>query len=130
MKLRIRGNSLRLRLSRSELDTLRDSGRVADSIAFPSGRVLGYAMRVDEQSHTLSAAFSGEGIAVSIPRAQFERWLEPREVGISGTLALPGNAELVVLLEKDFPCLTPRAGEDDSDAFDRSAEAGSHCAPD
>ncbi len=130
MKLRIRGNSLRLRLTRGELDTLRHSGRVAQSIAFPDGRALTYAIRAEQGTQALSVDFSGQEICVVMTDAQLQRWLQPQEVGVSGTLSLPDGGTLAVLLEKDFPCLTPRAGEEDTDAFDRPADDPPHCAPD
>jgi len=46
------------------------------------------------------------------------RWAESEEVGIAATVGL-GDGALALLIEKDFPCLTTRPGEDDSDAFGR-----------
>ena len=131
MKLRVRGNSVRFRLTRTELDILRDTGRIAERTEFPQSQSLTYALRVDAIGDSLSAAFAAGELSISIPTAMLERWLSPQEVGISNVLPLPGGQSLAVLIEKDFPCLTPRVGEDESDAFDRpDAEAVPHCTDD
>ncbi len=129
MKLRIRGNSLRLRLTRSELDTLSSTGRIAETTEFPRQPPLVYALTVSPSQTALSASFDRGEICVSIPEEAFRHWLQPQEVGISGTQALEGGKILSLLIEKDFPCLTPRVGEDDSDAFARPDGGPDHCAP-
>ena len=48
MKLRIRDNSIRLRLERGEVDRLRDTGMVAAKTGFASGGALGYAVCAEE----------------------------------------------------------------------------------
>ena len=45
MKLRIRGNTLRLRLSRSEVDSVGQGKEVEESTSFPGGGKLQYVLR-------------------------------------------------------------------------------------
>jgi hypothetical protein len=42
MKLRMQGNSLRLRLTRFEVNRLRDKGEVSETVLFRSGGALAY----------------------------------------------------------------------------------------
>ena len=112
MKLRVRGNSIRLRVTQRELDVLRDTGRVAERLEFPQSPPLTYALCVDDSREMPGAAFANGEIAVFLPRLRFEQWLNPQEVGICAAQALPDGGVLSLLIEKDFPCLMPRAGED------------------
>jgi hypothetical protein len=121
MKLRIRGDSLRLRVVRSELDELVRTGAVADEIGFPGGRSLAYRLHVQPGTNW-SAALDERGISVGLPKGEAERWFRPDQVGCNAEVALSEGRVLSLLIEKDFPCLVERPGEDDSDAFPRPAD--------
>ena len=109
MKLRIRGNSLRLRLSRGEVTTLAEKGRVEDAIAFGPSK-LTYALTTSEVGH-VGATYESDHIVVVIPKRRADQWASSDEVGIES------KGELHILVEKDWSCLKPREGEDDTDAF-------------
>lgn len=119
MKLRIRGSSLRLRLSQREVDDLAAQGRVEDVIAFGAGPAsrLVYALKVADDAPAPFAHLEGAHIEVTIPAALAKRWTSTDEVGIEAEQPLGDGGVLRILVEKDFACLKPRAGEDDSDAF-------------
>lgn len=120
MKLRIRGNSVRFRLSQSELKQLADDGYTEDTASFGPGARLVY--RVDVASAgAVRAEFTGERLSVTVPRAELERWLRPDQVSIRSEQPIHGERPLRILVEKDFACLAPRAGEDDSDLFPNPA---------
>jgi len=126
VKLRIRGDSLRLRLTRAEVRSLRETGSVTEAVNFgPS--VLHYELRRAEVDAP-TARFEGDRIVVSLPRAQANAWAEGDAVGIAATQALAGDASLALLIEKDFQCLAPREGEQDVDAFPHpGAASGESC---
>ncbi len=120
MKLRIRGNSIRFRLSQTEMVQLVETGDVRDSVEFGPDARLDY--RVEARPvESLKAGFTAQGIQVTIPTAMVQRWAEPKEVAIRGEQALTGDGALSILLEKDFTCLTPRDGEEDVDSFPNPA---------
>jgi len=125
MKLRIRGDSLRLRLTRTEVERLHAHGEVVETIHF-GPRQLDYVLRraaVDSPR----ASFVGDRIEVALPEARAHAWATSDEVGIEAEQALP-EGQLRLLIEKDFQCLAPREGEDDSDAFPHPATAsGASC---
>lgn len=116
MKLRIRGNSVRVRVSRSELDQLATQGAAEDAAQFAPGAVLRYRLEAVRDG-ALRAEFADNVVRISIPRAQVERWLDPAEVSIRGEQAAGPDAALKILVEKDYECLAPRTDEDDSDLF-------------
>jgi hypothetical protein len=117
MKLRIKDNSLRFRLTRSEVDALHQLGRVSAETAFPvNNETLSYtlATRKDGQPN---ATFSKGHLIVTLNELETVQWATTNEVGIAFDLYLSSGAFLAVLIEKDFSCLIARSGENESDHF-------------
>jgi hypothetical protein len=112
MKLRIEGNSIRLRVKKSDLETLKKHRIVRESVAFIKGFHFYYELKTDEKIKTIEASFSSGTIAVSIPLDMAHAWIDTEQVGVQN------NSEngLFVLVEKDFPCKT-RSDEDKNDFF-------------
>lgn len=125
MKLRIKGDSLRLRLSQTELQTFAETGRVADSIRFPGGRSLSYVLTKDAVVGEVTADFAEDAITVRLPAALAQEWAGSDRVGMEQRQVLEGG-ELRLLIEKDFQCLTERPGEDESDNFPHPLAAQGH----
>lgn len=116
MKLRIKGDSLRLRLAQGEMRTLAERGEVEDRISFPGGTALRYRLRVDRENTEISASYASNLIDVLVPEALSERWCGTDLVTLTASPAM-GAGELRIVLEKDWACLAPREGEDESDNF-------------
>ncbi len=113
MKLRIRGNTLRIRLTQGEIEQLIDTGESADQIDFGTGGCLRYVVQFDDTEAALVCQFSGPEIIVRIPHEVGVAWAKTEQVSLRSAVDyLPS-----VLIEKDFACLVPRQGEDDSDTF-------------
>ena len=117
MKLRIRDNSIRLRLTRTEVDTLRDDGMVKAATAFPEGRELRYEVESSPASVKPSAFLSNTTVTVRLPESAVKAWADSEQVSINGDVQHSNGDELTILVEKDFACLAPREGEDESDMF-------------
>jgi hypothetical protein len=122
MKLRIRANSLRLRVTRPELETLASGGRVLERVPFAGGAEFKYELGVDAKAPALGATYRDHVISVTIPASEFRHWQREDEVSLKATQGAGSASELSILIEKDFPCETVREGEDDSDAFKRSGQ--------
>jgi hypothetical protein len=119
MKLRIRDNSIRLRLTRSEVEQLRDTGVVAARTAFPGGREFRYEVESSPAIITPGAFLSDAKVTVRLPEAAVRAWAGSEQVSITGEQQH---------MEKDFACLAPREGEDESDMFPHPAAAdGDSC---
>jgi hypothetical protein len=116
MKLRIRGNSIRLRLSKSELASVAETGAAEDVVQFSSDTQLRYRLEV-KPSGGVEAQLQPSMVRVAIPKASAERWTRSDEVSIEGEQPLGRGGVLRILVEKDYTCLTPRSEEDDSDLF-------------
>ena len=57
MKLRLQSNSVRLRLTRSEVERLRDTGLVEESVDFGGGEVLAYRLLSQLEPGPVQARF-------------------------------------------------------------------------
>lgn len=117
MKLRIRDNSVRMRLMRGEVDTLRESGVVSATTAFPGGRDLEYRVESSPAYVHPGAFLSDSTISIRLPEAMVLAWATTGQVSMVGEQTLDDGTRLKVLVEKDFACLAPREGEDESDMF-------------
>lgn len=112
MKLRIRGNSVRIRVSQSEMTRIVSEGLAEDSVHFGPGGRLTYRVEVVPEG-PIRAAYVGDRISVQLPKGAIDRWQRPEEVSIEAEQGLDAGRSLKILVEKDFACLAPREGEDD-----------------
>ena len=128
MKLRIRDNTVRLRLTRGEVDELRDRGMVVARTRFPGGREFQYRVESSPASVVAGAFFSDNVMTVRLPETMVHAWADSEQVSMSGEQQLDGGGSLSVLVEKDFACLAPREDEDESDMFPHpQSETGKKC---
>ena len=121
MKLRIKGNTLRLRLTQREVAQLDESGRVEEEVAFSPGVALHYAVEVREGLDAPRADLDGCRLRVALPDAAARRWITSDDTGIE--VEQPnGSAEpLRIAVEKDFACL--HRPSDSADVFPNPAAA-------
>jgi hypothetical protein len=113
MKLRIKGNSLRLRVTQTEMALLAQAGSIEETIRFgpePEAR-LTYALAVAESGDDIRMEYKAQRVTVVVSRAALRHWSRASEVGIYGE-----SAGISLVVEKDFACLD---GDDpvDEDAF-------------
>lgn len=119
MKLRIRASSLRLRVTRGEVDRLRQGSPIVELVPFGTTS-LRYALRVAAVP-AMKARFEAGCIEVEVPTELARTWLDTEQVGLAAEQQVGDGGPLQILLEKDFACLKPREGEDDGDAFPNPA---------
>ena len=124
MKLRIRDNSIRLRLEASEVRALAETGVVETVTAFPRGRRLTYAVESSPASVMPTARFSKKRVTVRLPESSVLAWANSDQVSIEGEELLDDGDVLRLLVEKDFRCLMPRPDEDESDMFPNPSATG------
>ncbi len=117
MKLRILDNSIRLRLTRTEVDTLQEEGIVKAHTDFPGDRDFHYVVEASPAAVKPGAFFSDRVMTVRLPDTTVRNWATSDEVSIKAQQLLDGGETLSILVEKDFHCLAPREGEDESDMF-------------
>lgn len=127
MKLRIRDNTVRLRLTQSEVETLRVSGVVAARTGFPGGRELQYRIESSPASVKPAAFFSDNAVTVRLPESTVLAWATTERVSLQGEQLLDDGSTLDILVEKDFACLTEREGEDESDMYPHPEAGAQSC---
>ena len=107
MKLRIKGNSLRLRVTPSEVKQLLRNGVIREHIqltANPKDRLI-YAVISSLSGAITTVAYQLGDIAVSVPEIQLKKWAGSEDVGVYADVELGDNHRLSVAIEKDFACL-------------------------
>ena len=116
MKLRIMGNTLRLRLSKVEVEKLGKEGIVSDAIHFPGDMALTYSLQ-SSSTDSLKCSLSDNTVLLAIPEPTVNEWVNTDMVGFEKEFNLQSSSKLSILVEKDFKCLTDRPGENEADLF-------------
>ena len=111
MKLRIRHNSIRLRLTQSEVAQLRDAGAVEEYIEFEQGQRLTYLIQSAADMESLTAEYRDGNILLTVPKLMVAAWADSAQVGMEST------GPLRLMIEKDFRCIDPADPEDNVDTF-------------
>ncbi|PYT15157.1 MAG: hypothetical protein DMG59_14725 [Acidobacteria bacterium] len=110
MKLRLHSNTLRLRLSQSEVSRLAESGQVQETITFAPGQTFSYSIEARPEAE-VGALLESNRVRIVLPAAVAKNWMESDQTGVEGS-----TATLRVVVEKDYQCLH-RESEEDADAF-------------
>ena len=112
MKLRLEGNSIRLRVRKSDINALQKNEAISEALTFPNGDIFQYQLTINNTALDIDAQLINNILTISIPLSIATDWMQTDAVGIEKTL--PNG--LFILIEKDFP-YTDRPWEDTSDTF-------------
>ena len=116
MKLRIKGNSLRIRLTKTEVGKLAETGYLQEQTIFPNNLFV-YALQKADDTTELSAIFETNKITMFVPAAFIKDWPANNIIGLETKMLLPNNEHLYLLIEKDFVCLDETT-EDQRDNYE------------
>ncbi len=121
MKIRIKANTIRLRLTQSEVDQFAQDGYVASTLRFDAQHSLTYALARKAEATRVQANFEDHTITIEVPLEVASTWTDTNQVGFQSSAAPvdTGSEEdpIFVLVEKDFQCLHKRPHEDEKDNF-------------
>lgn len=109
MKIRIKGNSLRYRLTKSDVAAIIKDGRLEERTEF-GHQTLVYALQTTTD-YDLSATYHDNRITLFVPHSMVASLANTDEVGFEN-----GQGQLFLLVEKDFTCLDS-VDEDQSDNY-------------
>ena len=109
MKIRIKGNSLRYRLSKTDINTLAEKGYLAEYTDFGPVK-FAYAITKADVPH-LSATFHEHTITLQMPADMLSQWCNTDVIGFEYN-----DNGMYLLAEKDFQCLD-NVAEDQSDNY-------------
>ncbi len=117
MKLRVRDKSIRLRLTQTEVETVRSHGLVRGRVPFDGRNSFDYVLESSPATVIPEVHISNNVLTVRIPESEIIALSNSDEVSISASQNLDSGDQLDILVEKDFACLAPREGEDESDMY-------------
>jgi hypothetical protein len=113
VKLRIHGNSLRLRLNGSEIEQLRNAGLCSHTLQFGSGSRLTYTLETSSQLTEMDAEYQQDCIRILLPLHLAREWTESDRISLSLDRS---DGRPSVLIEKDFPCAHRETGASKDEA--------------
>jgi hypothetical protein len=116
MKIRIKGNTVRYRLTKSDIAILVETGKLEDQTEF-IGNSLVYAIQTSSYE-SLSADFRDNTITLYLPSELLTKWAGTTLVSLENSIPLSSGSQLYLLLEKDFKCIDGDVNEDQSDFFE------------
>jgi hypothetical protein len=117
LKLRILDDSIRLRLTRTEVETVSSDGLVRGRVRFAGTNSFDYVLESSPATVKPEAHISNNVLTVRVPKLDIESWADSETVSIKAEQGLGDGGQLKILIEKDFACLAPRDGEDESDMY-------------
>ena len=100
MKLRIKGNSLRLRVTRSEVERVSMGESIEDTICFgpePNAK-LTYALEREKAINSTTVKYHTHKVTIQIPLVLAHDWATSDSVGLSGEVDLGPAGTLHVLV--------------------------------
>jgi hypothetical protein len=86
-------------------------------VPFAGSNNFDYILESSPATVKPEAHISNNVLTVRIPEAEIESWSNSNEVSIAASQLLDGGEQLSILVEKDFACLAPREGEDETDMY-------------
>lgn len=125
MKVRIEGNSLRLRLKQKEVEEFSSNGKVSTVTKFGlhPNSFLQFSLLKDSSITIVQAIFEANEISVLVPEYQADQWTSTEEEGFDAYMPLEEEEKLYILVEKDFKCLHKGPDhKDDVDSFPNPQE--------
>lgn len=117
MKIRIKGNSIRLRLTKTEVENFGKDGVFKEETQMLGG-VFRYQLKRSSVYKNLAAEWIADEnkLVFYMPDKMANEWVQSNEVGFQHKMPLNDGNELFLLIEKDFVCLD-NTFEDQSDNY-------------
>ncbi|MDF0716387.1 hypothetical protein PY092_09525 [Muricauda sp. 334s03] len=125
MKIRIKNNSIRYRLTKTEVETFCKTGVYKETTDFGHS-VFTYVLKAKKGIDTLEASFEENTITLYLADKELSEWATSDKVGFNGTMDLQNGKQLSLLLEKDFACLDNTI-EDQSDNYPNPKSGTNAC---
>ncbi len=123
MKIRIKGNSIRLRLTKTDIQNLKTVEKVEEKTILSGNQIFQYSLEKNENSDSLKATFENSKISVFLPQNEWETLVNTDEITVSGHQENGEEGNLFLLIEKDLKCLDATF-EDQSDMYENPK---AHC---
>jgi hypothetical protein len=116
MKIRIKGNSIRYRLTKTEIANFGEQGCLEERTSFINGAFFSYTLQRKPGIENLEAALGENRITLFVPETMAHEWTTTEVIGFDHKMEIGNGVHLFLLIEKDFVCLD-NTFEDQSDNF-------------
>ena len=116
MKIRIKGNSIRYRLTKTDIQNFGTNGFVEERTEFQNGPCFYYRLEKKPGIPNLDASFLNNRITIFISEDIANEWITTDVIGFDNRMNIGNEKGLFLLIEKDFACLD-HALEDQSDNY-------------
>jgi hypothetical protein len=123
MKLRLKNDSLRLRLSKSETAHFAETGHLEETIEFgpESFQKLTYTLEAGSETEEVRAVFEDNRLRILVPGETSRDWARTdSQIALEAEQATGREKPLRLLIEKDLGCF--HASPDDVSPGPRSEE--------
>lgn len=101
MKIRIKGNSIRVRLSPLEVTLFAKERTLVDHTNFGNGVRLTYQLNETLNDIKLSVSYENHCINIYMPSALIDLWSTTDQIGFENNTVLDDGSHLFILVEKD-----------------------------
>ncbi len=115
MKIRIKGNSIRFRLTKTEVQQYIEKGFVEEKTQIAE-QLFSYGLTSTATSERMYASIQNNKITIFLPLSFAEEWASDDKIGFYDTIEQSNGSKLSLTVEKDFVCLDDR-DEDESDNY-------------
>lgn len=116
MKIRIKGDSIRYRLTKTDVADLKDKGEVHETTQVHSDTVFNYRLRRTAEEKNVRVVYDLSGFTILLPEEQASTLTDTAEIGIYATID-NDKSGLKIVIEKDLKCLD-ETEEDQSDMYE------------
>lgn len=123
MKIRIKGDSIRLRLTKIDVQNLKKYGIVEESTIIGSQEIFKYSLVLNQDIPSIAAEFRANKITVFLSQKETQILTETNEITVEGFQNNGKDKGLFLLVEKDLQCLDTTS-EDQSDMYENTK---THC---
>ena len=119
MKVRILGNTIRLRVKMHETDAIRTTGMIEEVLEFGPSEENKLRFQILTGENSFEIHQQDLTIQIVVPGTLVEKWASTDLVGFEESVTTSKGSVIKVLIEKDFACLDG----------DREDEVGSYPNP-
>lgn len=124
MKIRIKGNTIRYRLDKIDIEHLKNSGYCEESIQIMDN-TLSFIVKIHQNSAN-TIDFKSNIVELSLTNLASAQLFDEEKEGIQHSFRHKEGAPLHLTIERDFKCLVPR-GDDDQHGFTHPQEGKTSC---
>lgn len=126
MKLRLKGDTVRLRLTQTEVKQLAEGVPVELETRIDLATV--FLVRLQTWHLAVASVVLREStFQIQVPAGDTTAWADSMQEGLEYRVDNGFPEGLLLWVEKDFNCLKPRPGEDESDHFPHPGGSTSRC---